>query len=72
MRSLLRISFGVLVFVVVGTSARQERTPAVTVVFFGEGAPVSYECDEVAFIGNLSDGRPQYRCSVWGKTAPRK
>ncbi len=59
-----------LLFLVAGSCTRQEPAPAVTVVFFGEGAPVSYECDEVALMGQLSDGRALYRCSIWGKAAP--
>ena len=59
-----------LVFLVAASCTRQEPAPAVTVVFFGEGTPVSYECDEVALMGQLSDGRAQYRCSIWSKAAP--
>ena len=57
-----------LVFPVAGSCTRQEPAPAVTVVFFGQGTPVSYECDEVALMGQLSDGRMP-RCptrSQWG------
>ena len=70
MRRLCSALLLLLVFLVAGSCTRQEPAPAVTVVFFGEGTPVSYECDEVALIGQLSDGRGQYRCSIWGKAAP--
>lgn len=59
-----------LTFLVTGSCSRQEPAPAVTVVFFGQGTPVSYECDEVALMGQLSDGRALYRCSIWGKASP--
>jgi len=61
-----------LLFLVAGSCTRQESAPAVTVVFFGEGAPVSYECDEVSLMGQLSDGRALYRCSIWGKASPAR
>ena len=52
--------------------SRQVKPPRidVTVVFFGEGEPVSYECDEVSYMGTLSDGQPLYRCSIWGNPPP--
>jgi len=52
--------------------SRQVKPPriAVTAVFFGEGEPVAYECDEVSYMGNLSDGQPLYRCSIWGNPPP--
>lgn len=57
-------------FVALGSCSRDASPPAVTVVFFGHGAPASYECDELSLIGHLSDGRAQYRCSIWGKSGP--
>ncbi len=73
MREFLGVGLTVLLLLLgVASCARRPPTPAVTVVFLGAGSPASYECDEVAFMGNLSDGRPQYRCSLWGKAAPRE
>lgn len=66
------VGYLVLAVVLSTSCARQDQTPEVTVVFMGQGQPVSYTCDEVLPVGRLSDGRPIYRCSIWSKVAPQR